>query len=377
MAERSRPTPEAGWPSVTVVCHDLSNNCLGRAHVIAQLLAPGFEVEIIGQRSGTQVWFPLRHDVSVPIVDLGQQATLGQIADRATGDVLYAVKPKSHSLMAAHLASRRRRRPLLADVDDDERAFYTVNPRWALRSAVPPWRRNGLVGTLLAERLVSRADLVTVSTSHLQRTFGGVVVPHARPRSVAETPPVGVGEVRRALVPDGRTLLLFMGSVRRHKMAVLLAALDRMDTRGLRLAVIGDGEPLPARDYLVRLPPQPYASMPRFVAAADVVVLAQDASPVSRAQLPAKLFDAMAQGVAVVASDVSDVRAVLGDGGVTVPPGDVVALAGAIESVAADSGRRRRLGEAARSRFLRKYTTESVGQGLRELVADVLVGRGR
>ena len=56
---------------INVVCHDLSNNCLGRAHVLARLLARAHDVDIAGRMRGDHLWEPLRSDArsdsAVPI----------------------------------------------------------------------------------------------------------------------------------------------------------------------------------------------------------------------------------------------------------------------------------------------------------------------
>lgn len=362
-------------PTVTILSHDLSNNCLGRAHVLAQLLAPAFDVEIVGPREGDAVWLPLREQTEIPVRDLGR-CGVEDVVDAVTGDLVYAVKPKSTSMLAAVAAVRRRPRPLLADVDDYEMGFYRQNLPWAVRSCLPPWRSNGLLATRRAQRLVEEADLVTVSTQWLQRRFGGLVVPHARPRTAADVDLAAARARRHEWGLGDGLLLLFLGSVRRHKLAPLIAALDTMreeTTAGqVRLLVVGDGDELPQRGYLTRLPPQPFTAVPEIVAGADVVVLAQDASLVAQAQLPAKIFDAMAVGVPVVASDISDISEVLGEGGMVVPPGDTQALASAIRLLRDEPQVRARLGLAARERFLRHYTVEQLSPWLCERVGSLL-----
>jgi L-malate glycosyltransferase len=67
---------------------------------------------------------------------------------------------------------------------------------------------------------------------------------------------------------------------------------------------------------------------------------------------PAVLKEAMACGVAVVASDISGVREVVrsGEEGILVPPGDAVALSEAILALARDEGRRIECGNRGRRR---------------------------
>jgi len=60
------------------------------------------------------------------------------------------------------------------------------------------------------------------------------------------------------------------------------------------------------------------------------------------------LAEAMAAGCAVVASDLSAFRVVLGEDGILVPVGDVPALADAVSALVADDEEADRLGEAAR-----------------------------
>jgi len=73
--------------------------------------------------------------------------------------------------------------------------------------------------------------------------------------------------------------------------------------------------------------------------------------------LPLALLEAMAAGLAVVATDVPGHRDVVRDGetGLLVPVGDDAALADALGALLADPDRRRRLGRAGRARVLREF----------------------
>ena len=102
----------------------------------------------------------------------------------------------------------------------------------------------------------------------------------------------------------------------------------------------------------VRFPgPQTEADLAGSYAAADVLVLP------SRAETYGMVVsEALARGLPVVAADVGGVPEALGHGaggerpGLLVPPGDPVALAGALRAWLEDEGLRRRLRAAARER---------------------------
>lgn len=94
-------------------------------------------------------------------------------------------------------------------------------------------------------------------------------------------------------------------------------------------------------------PPVEPARVPLYLAAADVIVIPNSAKePISaRYTSPLKLFEALAAGRAVVASDLPSLREVLhGDNAVLVPPDDADALARGLERAASDvEGSRRRV----------------------------------
>lgn len=98
----------------------------------------------------------------------------------------------------------------------------------------------------------------------------------------------------------------------------------------------------------------------RLLRTADVFAL-----PSFREGLPLALVEAMALGLACVATSVNGVPEVVVDGvtGLLVPPGDPEALAGALARLLGDAEDRRRLGEAARALAFRRYddrrTTEA------------------
>ncbi len=92
------------------------------------------------------------------------------------------------------------------------------------------------------------------------------------------------------------------------------------------------------------------AEVPPLLARATVLALPNPASALStRFTSPLKLFEYMAAGRAIVASDLPAVREVLDDGvtALLVAPGDARALAGGIERVIADRALAASLGRAA------------------------------
>jgi glycosyltransferase involved in cell wall biosynthesis len=90
--------------------------------------------------------------------------------------------------------------------------------------------------------------------------------------------------------------------------------------------------------------------VPDLLRTATILALPNPASAISnRFTSPLKLFEYMAAGRAIVASDLPSVREVLHDGvdALLVPPGDAVALAGAIRRLVAEPALAEQLGRRA------------------------------
>jgi glycosyltransferase involved in cell wall biosynthesis len=114
--------------------------------------------------------------------------------------------------------------------------------------------------------------------------------------------------------------------------------------------------------------------VPAVMRALDVLVLASDAEPCGRV-----LFEAMASGTAIVATDTGGTPEIVRDGleGLLVPPRDPAALARAIRALAADAGRRARLGAAGVARVAAEFTVERYVDRTLAVYDEALAGRRR
>ncbi len=100
--------------------------------------------------------------------------------------------------------------------------------------------------------------------------------------------------------------------------------------------------------------------MPRWLSGLDVLALPSRTTRTWSEQFGRILVEAMACGVAVVASRSGEIPHVLGRAGVLVPEGDVLALAARLQILGADRELRSRLGRAGRRRVLDRFTHAAV-----------------
>lgn len=201
-----------------------------------------------------------------------------------------------------------------------------------------------------------------------------VIVPNASAPPVL--PHIGGGETAH---------ILFLGRIGDRKGVPQLGeALFRMkDLPGWRATIAGDGHVEAARaratDYgltdRVELPgwvgPERVA---RLIASADILVL-----PSFSENLPVAIIEAMAAGVAVVATPVGAVEDIVADGetGLLVPPGDVDALAMALTRLVEDPALRQRLGQAGLALHREKLDLVPFADAMQRVWVEAAAARPR
>ena len=375
---------------ISILAFDLSDNATGRADLLARLLAPRWEVEVVGPRFGESVWRPaLGGTVAHVPVAVGRADRYPRFAGlwrellaRADGDVLYASKPRPTSYGAALLARRRRPRPLLLDIDDWEVGFFRRAGAWGtLGRALNVGNPNGLPWTWLMERLAARADSITVASRFLQRRFGGTLVPHVRDTEAWDPARYDRAAARARLGLGAERVVMFLGTPRGHKGVDDLVEAVGLVGGDVRLVLVGadaagEAGRRWARHPWVRLVGEiPFDDVPRYLVAADAVAVPQRATSDTVGQVPAKLFDAMALARPIVSTAVSMIPEILEGCGVLVPPGDVVALSMALRRLLDDPASAEELGRRARARCQAHYSFTAARAALFPLVERAVASR--
>lgn len=353
---------------ISILAFDFSDNATGRAELLARLLAPRYDVALIGPRFGARVWEPIQaspieHRI-VPARPWPRFArAVPALVRLVDGDVIYASKPRLTSYGIGLLARARRARPLVVDIDDWEVGFYR-HPRRAHRvgRALALRDPNGLVATWLMERRVGAADAVTVASRFLETRFGGILIPHVRDTEAWDPARYDRAAARAMLGLADRRVVMFLGTPRAYKgIDDLVAAVGRLGA-GVTLAIVGadpaagDARRWAAEPFVRVVGRIPFDDVPRYLSAADVVAVPQRETPATLGQVPAKIFDAMALARPVVSTAVSMIPEILDGCGLVVPPGDVPALAAAVGRLLGDPVGAEALGRRARARAEAQYS---------------------
>jgi glycosyltransferase involved in cell wall biosynthesis len=316
--------------------------------------------------------------------------TLFQGAGRALGarDVAMVYQRYSTYDYAGVALARRYKVPFVLE--------YNGSAIWISRN----WGRR-LRDERLAERIellnLRSADLVVVVSQAMQDELVARGIPAAQilvnPNGVDPhmyRPDVDGGSVRERYGLDGSTVIGFIGTFQPWHGAEVLAnafgilADQRPDlVRSSRLLMIGDGPGLPAVRQILEAHGVLDAAVftgrtrqeegPALLAGCEILVSPhvpnQDGSPFFGS--PTKLFEYMAMGKAIVASDLEQIGDVLRDDetALLVPPGDPQSLAMGIARLTDDDALRARLGAAARARVLESFTWDAHTRRILDAVA--------
>jgi glycosyltransferase involved in cell wall biosynthesis len=382
---------------VAVIAWDVGHNALGRAYLLAEAISRRFDTVLLGPqfpRFGNAIWPPLA-EAKIPTIAFrgGQYPEfadeLHRIARRIDCDAIIACKPRIPSLHLGLLAKLACERPLIVDVDDYEPSF--CKEPWPIenKSLQHVGTRTELedpssdTWTRFSETLVPYADAVLVSNESLYDRFGGTIIPHARDELLFDPKLYDRNTCRAALgVSSSDKVVLYGGTVRKHKgvleLAQSLAMLGRPD---YKLCIIGDITDRMlekqirevAGDRLILVGNRAFQELPRYLAAADLVCIRQDpTSEISRYQLPAKVIDAFAMGVPILATDVPPLRRLIEIGAVRPVPAELPALSGALAAALDESDALRCAQRGRRDLFLAEYSYQAISKKLEELVLKTL-----
>ncbi|MEI6412775.1 MAG: glycosyltransferase family 4 protein [Pseudomonadota bacterium] len=210
---------------------------------------------------------------------------------------------------------------------------------------------SGQLAPLIAHHRAGQIrTLLPISATAAQALIAAGAVPER-----IHVSPSGVDVARFGAVPAldparlARPRLLYVGSVSADRGLPLFAALASDDS--LTITLVGSAPPGPLAERLHYRPPVPHREVPALYQEADLVLLPyQPELEHADAISPLKLFEAMAAGRPIVASDIPPLREILRDreNALLVPPRDVNAWRIAIKTLRTDPALAIRLAETAR-----------------------------
>ena len=280
------------------------------------------------------------------------------------GDVIYASKPLLPSFGAALLKKYFSGKPVILDIDDLEMSWFEhVKGMRRWMTILDPL---GPVYTKWIEKHIQSADDITTVSTQLQQIYGrGVIIPHGKDTEHFDPARYDRNQLRNELHIENYKIIMFLGTVRPHKgLEQIVQALRMVDRDDIRLVIVGAGTERKyekklkelGKDKVILKGKIPFNDIPKYLHAADLVVLPQKKMGQSFGQIPAKIFDAMAMAKPIIATNVSDLPQILKGCGIVVEPEDVSGLAEKISWVFSNPLEAEEMGKRAREKCIEEYS---------------------
>lgn len=381
---------------ISLVVSDLSGGGAVRAFLLGQAIKKlNYEIEVIGFLFGKELYATPPLGMTVHSIEGKKYPGLFTVAtkvlNKIDGDIIYAVKPKPTSFGISLIKKFFNRRPLILDMDDWELSWYGGDD-WHYRPQIKQLYRDIFTkdGALRypdyplyikwMEKLVSRADALTIDTQFLKERFGGVYLPNGKDTALFDPQLYDPEKSREKYGLSQYRVLMFPGAPRPHKgVEDVLIALEQLNESDLKLVIVG-GSPYDDYDdklmqkwgrWIIKLPRCGVETMPEVVAAAHVVVVPQRDSLAARAQFPLKLTDGMAMAKPVLTTKVGDIPEIMAGTGYIVEPNSPEQIGAKIQEIFQDFATANELGRQARERCVADYSVNTMSVILQNLIASL------
>jgi glycosyltransferase involved in cell wall biosynthesis len=367
---------------ISILTPNFSNNCFGRAWLLASLLRSNFDVEVVGPAYGNNIWQPLnnRLDFEVKIVEgfPSGKFELKKMLKLISGEIIYASKPLIPSFGVGLVRKIRHRSTIILDIDDWELGYggdFVKNLNWPQKVydcllSINNWR--SYYHNFALDNLINFADGITVSGEILQKKYGGIIIWHCRDTTVFDPKIYSKKDLRGKYLDKkfrNKQIYSFIGTPRPHKgLEELIQSAKIVKQENISLMIIGDGKDeycnhlrnlikqYNLENEVIWFEEQPFEKIPEFLAISDIIVVPQKNRPAAIGQVPAKIFDAMAMAKPIVATKMPEYKKILADCGKFVEAESPKAIADGVRWLAKNSDKAAELGKNARKRCYRKYS---------------------
>ncbi len=379
---------------ISILTSDLSDNCLGRAYLLAKILQRHYEVEIVGPQFREGIWEPVAHDKSITYKTVKISGRLkpywqiGKLINKIDGDVIYVSKPLFSSFGIGLSKKVLKKKPLILDIDDWQLGFRkddysrlsrTRRFKHLVSAALYSYNTGSYWNNLLGEKLSRFADEITVSNNFLKEKFGGTIVCHGRDTHAFDPEKFDRDLIREKYqIERTKKIVMFFGTPRPHKgiedlikavrlikdpdITLVIVGVDYKDSYSINLVETA-GKRL-GKERFLDFGLQPFEKVPEFLALADVVVIPQRKNISASGQIPAKVYDAMAMAKPIVATSVSDLPEILDGCGWIAKPGNPEQLAQKISYIFDNFEEAKKTGLKARQKCIEKYSWDGLEKTL-------------
>lgn len=327
-----------------VIAWEMTHNPVGRAFLFSDCLKSILDIKLLGSSfakyPSKEIWTPLNnYPITYEIFEAELfPKYLKQVKDLAwqqeMTDFVIICKPRLPSILLGLLIHKIHQSKVIIDIDDWELSFfnnYTALSLSEVENAPLLLEPYNETWTRYSETLSTKIGSKIVSNIALKNKFGGHIISHIRDEYRFDPKRYNKQAIRKQLgIPQQARVILFLGTPRPHKgFNEVAKALEAINNPDYKFLIVGELQSeqerrnfenkwlhLIANKTIMLYPNCSFLESPKYLAASDLICLIQDrGSHISQYQLPAKLIDALAMAIPVIACDVPPLRP-FGDEGI-------------------------------------------------------------
>lgn len=358
---------------ILMLCPMISSSSFITTYPYAKILSKKHDVKIVGPLFGKQPYIKdksLKFEFIEPLIkkpyQLGVLSLYRKNLKRLLKDdydVVHAFKLLPHTAPAAAKAKRKTGKPFILSIDD----YDVAAPKNFLKKLV----------LKRAEKAYKEADAITVSSTFLQKIYGGEVIYQVANEFVFAKKRSGA-RIRKMYDLEDKIVIVHAGTFYEHKgIDVLIKAVQALNRKDVKLLLIGNGN---VERYKKLAGPEtiftgkiPITEIPEYAAAADIYAIPTKDTLYAKAEISAKIFEAMMQEKAIVASNISDNSLILDRGkcGVLVKPSSVNSLRKGLQYVMDNPEIAKQMGIRAKKRYFANYSYKQIEAKINKLYSRI------
>lgn len=210
-----------------------------------------------------------------------------------------------------------------------------------------------------AEKAYKKADAITVSSEGLRKIYGGNII-YQVANEFAFKKKQNIKPFLKKYNLEGKTIISHAGTFFDHKgIDILIKAVQKLNNKNVKLVLAGgniEKYKKIANKETIFTGKLTIDDVAKLTEATDIYTIPTKDTPYSRVEIPAKIFEPMMMGKAIVASRISDIPKILNGSGLLTKPDSVDDLTEKIQYLIDNPKERKRLGTNAKKRYDEKYS---------------------
>lgn len=372
---------------ISFVISDLSSNVLVRAYPFIKILSKKNEIEIIGPAFRGNIYKPYEKFFKYKSENFDEKyfkthikrrityiyKSVIKIQSKISGDIIIAFKPKLTSYGASLIRKIYKKTPIILDIDDwDAERYYSSGLKTKIFKLKEIFDPNNIYYDRIMELFVKNANDRIVTSSLLKYKYKGNQI-----QTAVDCDLFNPNRFSNKILKKNKQnkLILFTGNVIPHKgIEKILKAIMLNQKYNLKLMIIGEknmylnGILNTNKKWIKYHKPVSHNDIPKYLFISDIVILPQEKVEYAQAQIPAKLFEAMAMEKPIIASNVSDIKKILKGCGWVIADNNEFNINKAINEILDNPSSTRKKCIKARKLCIENYSYNSVENKLNEII---------